>query len=124
VVKKTINAYFRQVTRILDRNDIRWSKPEASIKIENIPFIGAVETLSRQLKGIFDQKWEKLLLAPICSVLASYLAIQFNILTREDFIKDVKKAVILTTEAYLGLVVILIIQVFFKTNKKDFTFQI
>ena len=83
-----------------------------------------MKTLPKRIRAIFDEKWEKLLLAPIASILASYCAIRFNLLDKEDYIKDVKKAVILTIEAYIGLVAILIIQVLFKANKKEFTFNI
>jgi hypothetical protein len=124
VVKRVMNTYFKQIVRILDRNSIRWKEPEASIWIENIPFTGMIDTLAKRLKAMVNEKWEKLLMTPIASISASYIAIQFNILTKEDYIKDIKKAVILTSEAYIGLVFILIIQVLFKTYKKEFTFTI
>src|SRR3954471_18324255 len=47
VVKKVINFYFKQVSRILDRNKIKWKEPEATIVIENIPFIGKIDTLPK-----------------------------------------------------------------------------
>jgi hypothetical protein len=124
VVKKAINTYFKQIIRILDRNMIKWKEPEASIWIENIPFTGTIDTLSKRLKAVVDEKWEKLVMAPIASILASYSAIQFNILSNEDYIKDVKKAVILTSEAYIGLAFILIMQVLLKAYKKEFKFKI
>ena len=124
LMKKTINTYFGQVISILDKNDLKWHHPEATIKLEKYPFYGYVKTLPKRIRAILDEKWEKLLLAPIASILASYCAIRFNLLDQEDYIKDVKKAVILTIEAYVGLVAILIIQVLFKANKKEFTFNI
>ena len=124
VVKKVINFYFKQVSRILDRNKIKWKEPEASIAIEGISFTGTIDTLPKRLKNIVNEKWEKLFLAPTASILASYIAIQFNLLTNEDYSKDVKKAVILTSEAYLGLLFILIIKVLFKSYKKEFKFKI
>jgi hypothetical protein len=41
-----------------------------------------------------------------------------------EALKDVKKAVTLTLEAYIGLIVILTITVLFQVNKKEFTFTI
>jgi hypothetical protein len=41
-----------------------------------------------------------------------------------EFRLQLKKAVILTLESYLGLVLILIIKVLFKSYKKEFTFKI
>jgi hypothetical protein len=124
VMKKAINMYFGQVISILDKNKFKWHHPEATIKLEKYPFYGYVKTLPKRIRAIIDEKWEKLFLSPIASILASYCAIRFNLLDKEDYIKDVKKAVILTTEAYIGLVAILFIEVLFKANKKEFTFNI
>ncbi|HXB05467.1 MAG TPA: hypothetical protein VNW04_00080 [Puia sp.] len=124
VMKKAINTYFGQVISILDKNKIKWHHPEATIKLEKYPFYGYLKTLPKRIRAIFDEKWEKLLLSPIASILASYCAIRFNLLDKDEYIKDVKKAVILTIEAYIGLTAILIIQILFKANKKEFTFNI
>jgi len=124
VMKKAINTYFRQVITILDKNGLKWHHPEATVKLEKYPFYGYVETFRKRVRSIFDEKWEKLLVAPSASILASYFAIRFNLLDKDEYIKDVKKAVILTGEAYIGLVAIFIIQVLFRTNKKEFIFNI
>jgi hypothetical protein len=124
VMKKTLNECFQQAITILNKNDIKWYDPIATITFEIIPFYGEVKTRSKRVKDIFDQQWEKLILAPLASILTSYLAIQFNILEVGDAVKDIKQALILTIEAYIGLILIIIIQALFKRNKKEFTFKI
>jgi|GEM_PF-1984745 hypothetical protein len=123
-MKKAINMYFQQIIRILDRNKIKWHNPEATIKLEKYRSYGDVKTLVKRVRAIFEGQWEKLILTPVASLLASYLAIQFHILSMDESLKDAKKAVTLTMEAYIGLVVILIAQVLFKANKKEFTFNV
>jgi hypothetical protein len=124
VMKKAINMYFQQVITILDKNKIRWHHPEATIKLDNYPFYGYIQTFTKRIRAIFEERWEKLFLTPVASLLASYCAIRFNFLDREEYVNDVKKAVTLTLEAYIGLVAVLIAQVLFRANKKEFTFNI
>lgn len=54
---------------------------------------------------------------------ASYFALKINILPADDLVKDMKKAVILTAEAYIGIIIGFIIGVLFTANKKAFTFN-
>ena len=123
-IKKAINMYFQQIVTVLNQNKIKWFEPEATIKLEKYSSYGDLKTLSKRIKAIFDDRWEKLLLAPIASITASYLAIRFHVLSSDESLKDVKKAVTLTMEAYIGLAIVLIVQVLFKVNKKEFTFNI
>ncbi len=124
VMKKAINDYFRQATRILSKNNIKWSHPEATITLDKCPFFGTVKTLRKRVTEVFDKEWQKLIIAPIASVLSSYVAIQFNILKADDSIQDIKKAVTLTFEAYIGLVMVLSVQVLFRGKRNEFTFNI
>lgn len=124
VMKKVINEYFLQVITVLNKNRIRWYEPEATIKLENFLFYGIVKTRCTRVREIFQQQREKLILAPTTSTIASYLAIQFNILGAEDAIKDIKKSIVLTMEAYIGLILIFIIHVVAKSYKKEFIFKI
>jgi hypothetical protein len=123
-LKKMINNFFGQIARTLDKNDIIWKKPEATIYIENFQFYGYILSAEERFKAIFKEKWEELILVPIGSITASFLAIQFHILEKEEYVKDVKKALITTAEAYIGLVLIIIIRIFLKANKKEFNFTI
>jgi hypothetical protein len=54
---------------------------------------------------------------------ASYIALKINILAADDLVKDMKKAVILTAEAYIGVIIGLIIGFLLSANKKAFTFN-
>lgn len=123
-MKRAINMYFLQIITVLDKHKIKWHDPEATIKLEKYPSYGSVKTLAKRIRAVFEDRWEKLVLAPFASIVASYLAIQFHVLTREESLTDVRKAVTLTLEAYIGLLAILIVQVLFKANKKEFTFNI
>ncbi|HEY4151091.1 MAG TPA: hypothetical protein VGM41_19265, partial [Chitinophagaceae bacterium] len=124
VMKKAINDYFSQATRILRKNKIKWSHPEATITLEKCPFLGTVKTLRKRITEVFDKEWQKLIIVPIASLLSSYLAIQFNVLQAEDSIKDIRKAVTLTFEAYIGVALILLIQVLFRGKRNEFIFNI
>ena len=123
-MKKAINMYFLQIITVLDKHQIKWHDPEATIKLEKYPSYGSVRTLAKRIRSVFEDRWEKLVLAPFASIVASYLAIQFHILSHEESLTDARKAVTLTMEAYVGLLSILIVQILFKANKKEFTFNI
>ncbi len=124
-MKKAINDYYSQATRILHKNKIKWSHPEATITDwKNVLFWVHVKTLRKWVTEVFDKEWQKLIIAPIASLLSSYLAIQFNVLKAEDSIKDIKKAVTLTFEAYIGLALILLLQVLFRGKRNEFIFNI
>lgn len=123
-MKKAINLYYGQVTKILHKNGLKWSKPLSTINLESYRPEGVIRTLRARLRAVFAERWEKLILAPVASMAASYLAIQFHILDAGEALTDVKKAVTLTFEAYIGLIVVLFLTVLFKANKKEFTFNI
>ncbi len=122
-LKDTINKYFKGVTEMLDDESIKWSKPQANILVEKCPLTGTVKTRWDQVKEIFENQREKLFLVPIGSVLASFLAIHWSILEKSEGAKDLKKAVISTLEAYIGLVLLLLVQLLFTGNKRQFTFK-
>ncbi|HVU95462.1 MAG TPA: hypothetical protein VHE34_09565 [Puia sp.] len=123
-LKNTLNEYFKNITEMLDRKRIKWSKPQATIRLENCPLTGFVKTRKLYLKGIIEDQREKLFIVPIGSLLASFLAIHWNILEKDEASKDLKKAVISTLEAYIGLLILLLIGLIFVGNKREFTFKI
>lgn len=123
VMKITINRYFDQVTDLLKANGLKWSKPEATITLEECPVFGFIQTKKERLNEMWLDQKEKLFIAPIASLLASYLALKVNILPADDIIKDMKKAVILTTESYIGVIIGFIVAVLLIGNKKVFTFN-
>lgn len=123
-MKKAVNLYYRQVTKILKKNKIKWREPLSTISLERFPSEGRIQGLRTKLKEMFKERWEKLILAPIASILASYAAIQLNILGQDEALKDVKKAVTLTLEAYTGLVLVLFFTILFQVKRKEFTFTI
>ena len=123
LMKATINRYFEQVTDLFKKHELQWSKPEATITLEECPVYGFVKTKKDRFKDIWESQKEKLFITPIASLTASYLALKINILPADDLVKDMKKAVILTAEAYIGVIIGLIIGVLLTANKKAFTFN-
>jgi len=122
-MKKAINMYFLQIVAVLNKHKIKWHDPEATIKLEKYPSYGSVRTLAKRIRAVFVDRWEKLILAPFASIIASYLAIQFHVLSHEESLTDVKSRNF-NVEAYIGLLAILVVQVLFKANKTEFTFNI
>lgn len=123
LMKATINRYFQQITRLFDNQGMNWSKPEATITLEDCPFYGFVKTRKERFAEIWKAQKEKLFVTPIASLLASYFALKVNILPGDDLLKDMKKAVILTAEAYIGIILVLFFEVILKSSKKVFTFN-
>jgi len=123
LMKSTVNRYFEQVTDLFKKHGLRWSKPEVTITLEECPVYGFVKTRKDRFLEIWQGQKEKLFIAPIASLAASYVALKVNILPADDLVKDMKKAVILTAEAYIGILIGFIIGVVLTANKKVFTFN-
>ncbi len=64
-MKELINRFFKGVTEILDKNKIGWSKPQATITLEDCPLTGGYKTKTETLKEVFENQREKMFLAPI-----------------------------------------------------------
>jgi len=122
-LKNTINKYFGGITKMLDKRKMKWSSPEATITLENLPLYGFIKTWKDKLKDLIRDQKEKLFIVPFGSLFAVYLAIHWNFVRSDDASKDLKKAVISTLEAYLGFLILVCIQLFFAGKKRKFTFN-
>jgi len=123
-LKNIINSYFKIITKMLDKKKIKWLNPQATIRVQNIPLPGVFQTRKKYLKQIFEDQREKLFLVPIGSVLASFLAIHWNILDKVESSSDLKKTVSSTLEAYIGLILLFLIKLLWVGNNREFSFKI
>ena len=122
-LKTAIDTHFGSITRMLDKVGIRWKAPEATITLENHPLYGSLKTPLGRISDSIKKQKEKLFMVPIGSFVASFFAVQWNILAGDVGRKDMIKTLITTIEAYIGLVVLLITQVFLISNNRKFTFN-
>jgi hypothetical protein len=123
-MRDLINRYFKGVTDMLDKKDITWSKPQATITLEECPLTGVYKKKSEYLKDIFDNQREKLFIVPLGTVLATCTLVHFNITSSADAGKDWEKAVTSTLEAFFAFVFLLLGQWILTVNKRAFTFKI
>src|SRR5579863_10262356 len=52
-LKKAINLYYSQVTKILKKNKIKWREPLSTITVESYPCEGTIKGLGARLKDLF-----------------------------------------------------------------------
>ncbi len=123
-MRELINRYFKGVTEMLDKKKIKWSKPQATITLEECPLTGVFNTRKDVLMQIFEDQRKKLFLLPVGSVLAIGLTVYFNISDKIDAIKDAKKAVTSTLESLIVFILLFLIQWLAGSNKRAFAFKI
>jgi hypothetical protein len=123
-MKELINRYFKGVTEMLDNKKIKWSKPQATITLEESPLTGHFKTKRETLWEIFENQREKMFLAPLGMVTATAATMYFNIVDKNDAGKDVGKAVTSGLEALFGFIVLVILKVLFTPGKRAFAFKI
>lgn len=122
-LKTDINSYFESITRMLDRKKIKWERPQATITLENYELYGVMKTRKERIMEIFKEQREKLFLVPIGSFAVSFAFIHWHVLEKDDGAKDLLKAVSATAEAYVGLLLLLIVQFLFEIRKRNFIFN-
>jgi len=123
-MKELINRYFKGVTEMLDKKKIKWSKPQATITLEDCPLTGDYKTKVERLKEVFENQREKMFLAPIGMVAATATTAYFNIIDKNDASKDAGKALTSSLEALFGFILLIVLKVVFTPGKRVFTFKI
>jgi len=123
-MRELINRYFNGVTKMLDGKKIKWSKPQATITLEECPLTGVYKTKKDALRQIFEDQREKLFLLPIGTILAIGITVYANITDKGDALADAKKAVSSTLESVIVFVVLFFVQFLFGSDKRAFTFKI
>lgn len=123
-MRELINRYFDGVTKMLDRKKIKWSKPQATITLEECPLTGEYKTKKDALRQIFEDQREKLFILPIGTMLAIGITVYLNITDSGDALTDAKKAVISTLESVIVFLLLFVLQWLVGSNKRAFTFKI
>jgi hypothetical protein len=109
---------------LLDKKKMKWSKPQATITLEECPLTGVYKTKKDVLRQTFEDQREKLFFLPIGTALAIGATVYLNIADKGDAIKDAKKAVISTLESFIVFVILFLFQWLISSNKRAFTFKI
>lgn len=123
-MRELINRYFKGVTEMLDKKKIKWSKPQATITLEECPLTGVYKTKRDALRQIFEDQREKLFFLPISTILAIGLTVYLNITDKGDAIKDAGKAVTSTLESAIVFLILFLVQWLSSSNKRAFIFKI
>ena len=124
LMKELVNRFFKGVTEMLDKKKIGWSKPQATITLEDCPLTGGYKTRMEILKEVFENQREKMFLAPIGMLAATAVTAYINIIDKIDASKDAGKAVTSAVEALFGFILLVILKVLLTPNKRAFTFKI
>jgi hypothetical protein len=124
ILKSTINEYFRQVIRELEKSKIKWNKPLATITLKECQFNDFVRTRQAKLAEIWKKQKEKLFIVPAASAISSFIAIYLNVLRAEELSGNLKKTLTLMAEAYIGLLLSVTVTWLFSNYKKQFSFNL